>query len=182
MCGVDEMSAVVSDDREKKKQTGTTPSQSSNSLVERTPDKLPSVPLADQQPSTTNLQSATKIASLTTSAALPSQIAQGTLTSPVFARSLSVPQKQTITNQEVSRRNFLEGLVVIGGIITAAPFIPLLDSYVLGSTEGAGYPVQVIQDIQTGQPIRTTDVTENNWTTFVYPRTGNPNIDNDTFR
>ncbi len=183
VCGVDEMSAVVGDDREKRKQTGAALSQSSSSIVERTSDEQPSVPLDNQQPNMANLQSGTKIASQTTNASLPSESSQkATLTSPVVARPPSVPEKHTIPSHEVSRRNFLKGLVVIGGIITVAQFVPLADSYMRGSTEGAGYPIQVIQDIQTGQPIKTTDVAENNWTTFVYPRTGNPNIDNDTFR
>lgn len=86
------------------------------------------------------------------------------------------------SKQEISRRNFIKGLAIVGGIIAVAQFIPPVDSYLRGSTEGSGRPTQVIHNGQTGKPITTSDVSENNWTTFVYPRTGNPNIDNDTFR
>jgi rieske iron-sulfur protein len=34
----------------------------------------------------------------------------------------------------------------------------------------------------TGNPLTTSDVPENNWATFIYPYTGNSDIDNDTFR
>ena len=83
--------------------------------------------------------------------------------------------------ESVSRRNFLKGLAILGGIVAVGQFAAL-GPYLQGSVGTSNIASQVIQDIKTGNSIRTTDVAENNWTSFVYPRTGNPNIDNDTFR
>ncbi|MDG6908707.1 MAG: twin-arginine translocation signal domain-containing protein, partial [Nitrososphaerota archaeon] len=94
----------------------------------------------------------------------------------------TVPQKREETKQEVSRRNFLKGLAVLGGIVALAQFAPVVGGFMNGSTEGTATPKQAIIDLKTGLPLKTTDISENNWTTFVYPRTDNPNIDSDTFR
>jgi rieske iron-sulfur protein len=83
---------------------------------------------------------------------------------------------------EISRRNFLKAIAILGGIVAVAQFVPVALSYANGSTEGSSTPKQIINDSTTGAPIKTSDISVNNWKTFVYPRTGNPNIDNDTFR
>ena len=93
----------------------------------------------------------------------------------------STPAKPGETKESVSRRNFLKGLAILGGIVAVGQFAAL-GPYLQGSVGLSSISSQVIQDIQTGKSISTTDVPENSWTTFVYPRTGNPNIDNDTFR
>ena len=93
----------------------------------------------------------------------------------------STPAKPGETKESVSRRNFLKGLAILGGIVAVGQFAAL-GPYLQGSVGSSSITSQVIQDIQTGKSISTTDVPENSWTTFVYPRTGNPNIDNDTFR
>lgn len=93
----------------------------------------------------------------------------------------TVPTKREETKQEVSRRNFLKGLIVLGGVVAVGQFAAL-GPYLQGSVGISNVTSQVIYDLENGLPIHTTDVPENDWRTFVYPRTGNPNIDNDTFR
>jgi Rieske Fe-S protein len=96
-----------------------------------------------------------------------------------------VPAKPPESKAEVSRRNFIRALAVLGGVVAIGQFValgPFLEGSVAGST---GYQKQVLQDASTGETLNTTSAKlspENSWTTFVYPRTGNPNIDNDTFR
>ena len=92
----------------------------------------------------------------------------------------TLPAKPVESKQDVSRRNFLKGLVVLGGIVAVAQF-GALGPYLQGSVESSNVTTQVIYDLATNAPIHTTDVPVNDWKTFVYPRTGNPNIDNDTF-
>ncbi len=99
----------------------------------------------------------------------------------VSSVSKPAPAKPPESKAEISRRNFIKGLAIIGGIAAIAPFVafgPYLQSSVGESTITS----QVIENSTTGNPITTSDISENSWTTFVYPRTGNPNIDNDTFR
>lgn len=93
----------------------------------------------------------------------------------------ATPAKPPESKQEISRRNFIKGLAILGGIVAVGQFVAL-GPYLQGSVGASKVTSQVINDLQTGAPIKTTDISENNWTTFVYPRTGNPNIDNDTFR
>ncbi|MGI0092025.1 MAG: twin-arginine translocation signal domain-containing protein [Nitrososphaerales archaeon] len=93
----------------------------------------------------------------------------------------SKPTKPVESKQEVSRRNFIRGLAVVGGIIAVGQFAAL-GPYFQGSVGTSPVSKQVINDSVTGKPIKTTGIAENGWTTFVYPRTGNPNVDNDTFR
>ncbi|MDG6905369.1 MAG: Rieske 2Fe-2S domain-containing protein [Nitrososphaerota archaeon] len=82
---------------------------------------------------------------------------------------------------EVSRRNFIKGLAVLGGIVAVGEFVTL-GPYLQGSVGQSKISTQVIQDATNGSTLHTSDISENNWKTFVYPRTGDPNIDNDTFR
>ena len=84
------------------------------------------------------------------------------------------------SKSEISRRNFIKGLAIIGGVVAVGQFVAL-GPYLQGSVGSSNISSQVIEDSTTGKPITTSDVSVNNWKTFVYPRTGNPNIDNDTF-
>lgn len=79
----------------------------------------------------------------------------------------SVPSSHIPAKLEAFRRNFIKGLVLLGGIIVAAQFMLPVDSYLRGSAEGSATSTQLIQDVKTGQQIRTSDVSENHWTTFV---------------
>jgi Rieske Fe-S protein len=93
-----------------------------------------------------------------------------------------------------SRRDFLrKDLVLLGGIAALAAGgagIFLEKNYLLdylkeierglgGGSQNTGQPVI---DLATNLVLKTTDVKENQSVNFVYPRTGNPSIDNDTFR
>ena len=85
---------------------------------------------------------------------------------------------------EISRRNFIKGLAVLGGIIAVGQFAAL-GPYLQGSVGQSSITSQVIQDAKTGTTLKTTTSlvsSPNSWTTFVYPRSGDPNLDNDTFR
>ncbi len=112
------------------------------------------------------------------SASVPA-VGKPTVSTPATAQT--APAKPEERKQSVSRRNFLKGLAILGGIVAVGQFAAL-GPYLQGSVGTSNITSQTIQDIKTGNTIRTTDVAANNWTTFVYPRTGNPNIDNDTFR
>lgn len=102
--------------------------------------------------------------------------------SPAIPSKPSTPPKKEESKQEVSRRNFMRGLAILGGLVVIAGPLATLGPYLQGSVSSSNVTSQVIYDLSTNTPIRTTDVSENNWKTFVYPRTGNPNIDNDTFK
>jgi Rieske Fe-S protein len=85
-----------------------------------------------------------------------------------------------------SRRGFMKGLAALGGVVAVAPLFALADSYLRGSVGGSTAPHgEILVDSATSATLKTTNSnisSPNTWTTFVYPRTGNPNIDDDTFR
>jgi len=93
----------------------------------------------------------------------------------------AAPAKPAESKTEISRRNFIKGLAILGGIVAVGEFVAL-GPYLQGSVGQSTVTSQVIENSTTGNPITTSDISENGWTTFVYPKTGNPNIDNDTFR
>ncbi|MHB1908973.1 MAG: QcrA and Rieske domain-containing protein [Nitrososphaerales archaeon] len=107
------------------------------------------------------------------------------------------PQKPPEPKGELSRRNFIKALAVIGGLTVAFgalyPFLGLtpvqnektkegLLPY-LQSSVGAGTatPKQQIINLNTGAPLKPSDVTAGGQIVFHYPSTGNPNIDADSF-
>ncbi|MHB1868888.1 MAG: QcrA and Rieske domain-containing protein [Nitrososphaerales archaeon] len=104
----------------------------------------------------------------------------------------AAPAKPPESKAEISRRNFIKGLAVLGGIVAVGQFVAL-GPYLQSSVGTSNITNQVIQNsatgdsatLTTGETLKTTTAvvsSPNSWTTFVYPRTGNPNIDNDTFR
>ena len=112
----------------------------------------------------------------------PKPEAAPTQSSPVSKPA--TPPKRVESKAEISRRNFIKGLAVLGGIVAVGQFVAL-GPYLQGSVGQSSITSQVIQDAKTGTTLKTTTSlisSPNSWTTFVYPRTGNPNLDNDTFR
>ena len=101
-------------------------------------------------------------------------------TGPPVPLKPTTPTKPVESKTEVSRRNFIRGIAIVGGLLAAAQF-GLLGPYLEGTVESQGQPTQVIQDQKTNLPLKTTDIAKNDWKTFIWPRTGNPNVDNDTF-
>src|SRR5487761_417067 len=92
----------------------------------------------------------------------------------------TVPQKPVESKQDISRRNFLKAIALVGGLIMVGSF-GVLFPFVQGSVESATSTAQVILDIKTLAPIKTTDIPQNNFAIFIWPRTGNPAIDADSF-
>lgn len=92
----------------------------------------------------------------------------------------TVPQKPSETKQEVSRRNFLKILALVGGLVMVGSFGPLFP-FLQGSVESVNATSQVITD-DTGAPIRTADIPQNGFKIFIWPKTGNAAIDADSFR
>jgi rieske iron-sulfur protein len=106
----------------------------------------------------------------------------GSGTPVVAGGAPSVPKKKVEeSKEEVSRRKFLRGLAVLGGIVAIAQF-GLLGPYLQGTVKGtqASGSSQAIRDSK-GNTMKASDVSLNGWKTFVWPYTGNPNLDNDTF-
>lgn len=101
-------------------------------------------------------------------------------TAPATPLKPTTPAKPVVSKAEVSRRNFIKGLAVAGGLVAAVQF-GLLGPYLQGTVGSNVQPKQVIHDSLTNLPIKTTDIKKNDWKTFIWPRTGDPNIDNDTF-
>jgi len=78
----------------------------------------------------------------------------------------------------------MRGLVVLGGLVAVAQF-GALGPFLQGSVGQSSIQSQQILDSITGATVTAStfdDPTHRDWVTFVYPRTGNTNIDNDTFR
>ena len=95
----------------------------------------------------------------------------------------AAPAKPPESKAEISRRNFIKGLAVLGGIVAVGEFVAL-GPYLQSSVGTSPISTQALED-STGATLKTNNSnvsSPNSWTTFVYPRTGNPNIDNDTFR
>ena len=114
-----------------------------------------------------------------------SPVARPSIAAPGGPRP-ATPAKKVESKEEVSRRNFIRGLAVLGGIVAIVQFGglgPYLQSSVGASSSPASS--QVIEDSTTGNqitPATFNSPTRPDWVPFVYPRTGNANIDNDTFR
>lgn len=99
----------------------------------------------------------------------------------VASGSPSIPQKKPIeSKQDISRRNFVRGLAVLGGLVAIGQFAAL-GPFLQGSVAGQSESTQVIKDAKTGEVLTTSSIAENDWRTFIWPYTGNPNVDNDTF-
>ena len=110
-------------------------------------------------------------------------VSRPVISSPTAGRP-TTPAKKPESKQDISRRNFMKGLVALGGIVAIVQFGPLLP-YLQASVGGSVISKQTITDSITGETITAStfdDPTHLDWVTFVYPATGNPNIDSDTFR
>jgi len=104
------------------------------------------------------------------------------VSSPSVARP-TTPVKKPESKEDISRRNFMRGLVVLGGLVAVVQF-GALGPFLQGSVAQTRITSQVIIDSLNGETVTAStfnDPTHLNWVTFVFPRTGNPNIDNDTF-
>ncbi len=105
------------------------------------------------------------------------------VSSPVGGRPTG-PAKPAESKQDISRRNFMRGLVIVGGLVALVQFGalgPFLEGSVASTTRG----LQAITDSITNAPITAStfdDPSHLDWVTFVYPASGNPDIDADTFR
>lgn len=76
----------------------------------------------------------------------------------------------------------MRGIVILGGLVAILQFGGL-GPYLQGTVAGATQAVQNIVDSVTSAPITTSSFSDAiPWITFVYPATGNANIDADTFR
>lgn len=100
---------------------------------------------------------------------------------PTLPTKPTIPQKPVESKQDVSRRNFLKVLAVAGGLIMVGSF-GLLFPFLQGSVENVSATTQVIQDIITGATIKSSDIPQDNFKIFIWPRTGNPALDADSFR
>lgn len=104
------------------------------------------------------------------------------VSAPAGARP-GAPGKKPESKEEISRRNFMRGIMIAGGLVAVLQFgglFPYLQATVAGDI---GYPTQPLLDSVTSAPITTSSFsTATQWLTFVYPRTGNTNIDSDTFK
>ncbi len=90
-------------------------------------------------------------------------------------------KKKAESKAELSRRNFLRGLALLGGLVAVAQF-GLLGGFLQGSVEASSITTQVIVDSTTGENITPSTLAPVQWESFVFPLTGNANIDDDTFR
>jgi rieske iron-sulfur protein len=115
--------------------------------------------------------------------AAPAAAPRPVISSPPGAKSVT-PVKKPESKQDISRRNFMRGIVALGGIVALIQFAPLFP-YLQGSVGSTTRGTQKITDSLTGAPVTAStfdDPTHTDWVTFVYPSTGNTNIDSDTFR
>jgi Rieske Fe-S protein len=91
------------------------------------------------------------------------------------------PAKPPESKVEVSRRNFIKGLAIIGGLAVVASYVPLFP-YLQGSVGVQTLKDQqlvVDPDVSPLTPI--TPASVGNGIAFTYPYTGNSNVDSDTF-
>jgi rieske iron-sulfur protein len=103
------------------------------------------------------------------------------ISSPTAGRP-AAPTKPPPSREEISRRNFIRGLAILGGAVAVLQF-GALGPYLQGTVAGSNPGSQTIIDAITGATITTSSFsTATQWLTFVYPRTGQVNIDSDTFR
>jgi Rieske Fe-S protein len=110
-------------------------------------------------------------------------VSRPVISSPSAGRP-TTPAKKPESKQDVSRRNFMKGLVALGGIVAIVQFGPLLP-FLQASVGGSVISKQTLTDSITGATVTAStfdDPSHLDWVTFVYPSTGNPNIDSDTFR
>ncbi len=103
------------------------------------------------------------------------------VSSPTAGRP-TTPAKKPESKADISRRNFMRGLMLLGGLVAVLQF-GALGPFLQGTVAGKVATTQKIADSITSAPITTASFsTAVQWLTFVYPATGNPNIDADTFR
>jgi len=98
----------------------------------------------------------------------------------------TTPVKKPVSKEDISRRNFMKGLVVLGGLVAVVQF-GALGPFLTGSVGATNVTSQQILDSITGEIVTAStfdDPNHLNWVTFVYPRSNppDPNLDNDTFR
>ncbi|HVB11881.1 MAG TPA: twin-arginine translocation signal domain-containing protein [Nitrososphaerales archaeon] len=136
-------------------------------------------PVGTPRPTVGTAKPSTSVGS--TVAAVKPAISSSTSVGSANVAKPASPAKPSVSKAEISRRNFIKGLAIIGGVVAVGQFVAL-GPYLQGSVGSSPISSQVIEDSTTGTPIKTSDVAVNSWKTFVYPRTGNPNVDNDTFR
>ena len=111
-------------------------------------------------------------------------VSRPAVSSPIAGRPMT-PVKKPESKEDISRRNFMKGIVALGGIVALVQFgafYPFLTGSVGGLATGIS---QKIVDSITNVPITAStfdDPSHLDWVTFVYPSTGNVNIDSDTFR
>ncbi len=161
--------------------TTTAPPQTQTSRpVVGTPRPQVGTPVGTQRP-------AVGTPSPASTGAPPAQAPRPTVSTPPRPASgpakPAAPAKPQESKAEISRRNFIKGLAIVGGIVAVGQFAAL-GPYLQGSVGQSTISSQIIQDTS-GATLTTKSAklsAPNSWTTFVYPRTGNPNVDNDTFR
>ncbi len=148
------------------------------------PPPQPSTPVVKPITSTPVSRTATSTPIGKPSTSTPVGARVGTVGKPVGAPTLptkpTLPQKRVESKQDISRRNFLKTIALVGGLIMVGSF-GILFPFVQGSVENVASATQIIQDIKTQAPIKTADVPQNNFAIFIWPKTGNPAIDADSF-
>ncbi len=105
-------------------------------------------------------------------------------TTPISGKPSIPPKPKEETKQDISRRNFLRGIAVVGGLIALGEF-GLLGPFLTGSVSLGGAQKQQIFDAISGGgsiPLTTSNPGPNDWRVFVYPKTNDPNVDSDTFK
>jgi rieske iron-sulfur protein len=91
------------------------------------------------------------------------------------------PSKPPEPKVEVSRRNFIRGLAILGGLAVVASYVPLFPFLQgsVGAQKLADQQLVLDPDVTPTTPITPGSV--GSGLAFTYPYTGNPNIDSDTF-
>ena len=108
-------------------------------------------------------------------------VARPSISSPSPGRP-GAPVKKPESKEDISRRRFMKGLIGLGGLVAILQF-GALGPFLEGTVGASKIVPQPITDSITSAPITTASFSNAvEWLTFVYPRTGNPNIDSDTFR
>ena len=108
-------------------------------------------------------------------------VGRPSVSSPSAGRP-GAPVKKPESKEAVSRRNFMRGLIALGGLVAVVQF-GALGPFLQGTVGASKITPEPIIDAITGAPITTSSFSNAaQWLTFVYPRTGNSNVDSDTFR